>query len=60
MKEKKSKQGKVHAELGSFEVSVTEFGEIGGTLNIDKLNNFLDENVEDKKLTKDQISSTDK
>lgn len=58
MKVKKAKQGKVHPELGGLEVSVTKFGEIGGNLDIDKLNRFLDENVEDKKLTKDQIQST--
>ena len=56
-KAKKSKQGKVHPELGGLEVAVTEFGEIGGTLDIDKLNRFLDKNVEDKKLTEEQIKS---
>ena len=59
-REKKSKQSKVHPELGGFEVAVTEFGEIGGTLDIDKLNRFLDKNVEDKKLTKDQLGSAAK
>ena len=54
-KVKKSKQGKVHPELGGLEVAVTEFGEIGGTLDIDKLNRFLDKNVEDKKLTEEQL-----
>ena len=57
-KTKKNKEGKVHPELGGFEVAVTEFGEIGGTLNIDKLNRFLDKNVEDKKLSEDQIKTT--
>ena len=57
-KEKKSKQGKVHPELGGLEVAVTEFGEIGGTLDIDKLNKFLNKNVEDKKLSKDQIEDS--
>ena len=60
MKGKKSKESKVHPDLGNLEVSVTEFGEIGGSLDIDKLNKFLDKNVEDKKLTEEQIKSTDK
>jgi len=60
MKEKKSKQGKVHPELGTFEVSVTEFGEIGGSLDIDKLNKFLNDNVEDKKLSETQKKSSKK
>ena len=54
-KTKKSKQGKVHPELGGLDVAVTEFGEIGGTLDIDKLNSFLNRNVEDKKLSEEQI-----
>jgi hypothetical protein len=54
-KTKKSKQGKVHPELGDLEVAVTEFGEIGGSLDIDKLNRFLNRNVEDKKLSDKQI-----
>ena len=57
-KTKKSTRGKVHPELGGLEVAVTEFGEIGGTLDIDKLNRFLDKNVEDKKLTEEQLSSS--
>ena len=60
MKEKKSKLGKVHPELGGLDVSVTKFGEIGGNLDIDKLNRFLDQKVDDKKLTKEQINSTSK
>ena len=59
-REKKDKQGKVHPDLGGLEVAVTEFGEIGGTLDIDKLNKFLNKNVEDKKLSEEQIKSTGK
>lgn len=60
MSEKKLKQGKVHPELGGLDVSVTKFGEIGGNLDIDKLNRFLDDNVQDKKLTKEQIKPISK
>ena len=41
---------KVHDELKGFDIKINEFGEISSNLNIDKLNKFLDDNVEDKKL----------
>lgn len=46
------KQGKprVHQELKGFEVSIDTFGELKSNLPIEKLNEFLNENVEDKKL----------
>ena len=40
----------VHDKLKGFDIKVNEFGEIVTNYNIDKLNEFLDENVEDKKL----------
>jgi len=52
-KESKSKkQGKprVHNELKGFEVSIDTFGELKSNLPIEKLNSFLNENVDDKKL----------
>ena len=53
MPKKKPKEGKpeVHSELQGFEININEFGEIVSNFNIDKINDFLDENVEDKKLT---------
>jgi len=51
------KKAKAHPDLGKFDISVTKFGEIEGSLNIDKINKFLDKNVEDKKLSKDQIDT---
>lgn len=45
---------KAHPELGKFDVSVTAFGEIEGSMSIDKINKFLDKNVKDKKLNTDQ------
>lgn len=53
-KESKSKkQGKprVHQELKGFEVSIDSFGELKSNLPIEKLNKFLNENVDDKKLS---------
>lgn len=44
------KSPKVHEDLKGFEVRINEFGEISSSMEIDKLNKFLDENVEDKKL----------
>jgi len=51
-------KAKAHPELGTFDVSVTEFGEIEGSMSIDKINKFLDKNVKDKKLSDEQIDSS--
>ena len=40
----------MHPDLGKLDVTVTEFGEIADSMDIDKINKFLDKNVEDKKL----------
>lgn len=44
------KKPKVHKELDGFEMSIDSFGEIHSSLKIEKLNEFLDKNVDDKKL----------
>ncbi len=46
------KQGKprVHKELSGFEVTIDQFGELKSNMPIEKLNDFLNENVDDKKL----------
>ncbi len=51
-KDKKSKdqKPKVHKDLEGFEVQINEFGEIVSNFKVEKINEFLDENVEDKKL----------
>jgi hypothetical protein len=50
--DKPKKQGKprVHKALSGFEVSIDQFGELKSNLPIEKLNDFLNENVDDKKL----------
>jgi hypothetical protein len=50
------KQGKprVHKELSGFEVSIDQFGELKSNMPIEKLNEFLNENVDDKKLAERQ------
>ncbi len=49
-KTKKQIKPRVHQELKGFEVSIDSFGELKSNLPIEKLNSFLNENVDDKKL----------
>jgi hypothetical protein len=41
---------RVHEELRGFEVSIDTFGELKSNMPIEKINEFLNENVDDKKL----------
>ncbi len=52
MPKKKPKSGKpeVHKDLEGFDIKINAFGEIESNFDVNKLNDFLDENVEDKKL----------
>lgn len=52
MPKKMKKKGKpiVHEDLEGFDIKVNEFGQIQGNFKIDELNEFLNKNVEDKKL----------
>ncbi len=52
MPKKKPKEGKpqVHDDLQGFEMRINEFGQIITNTPIEKLNQFLNKNVEDKKL----------
>jgi hypothetical protein len=49
-KKKEPKKPKVNKELEGFDITVNNFGEIQTPYNLDKLNDFLNKNVEDKKL----------
>ena len=50
-KKKNHKQSpKVHDELSGFNIHINEFGEIISNFGVDKLNRFLDDNLDDKKL----------
>ena len=53
MPKKMKKKGKpiVHEELKGFNIKINEFGEMETTVPIDKLNTFLNDKVEDKKLS---------
>ena len=48
--DKNKKNPKVNPELEGFDVRIDSFGEIKSNLNIDKINEFLNKNVDDKKL----------
>ncbi len=50
MKPKKTEKPKVHKELDGFNISIDSFGEIKSNIQIDKLNQFLNQKVDDKKL----------
>lgn len=49
-KKKDTPKPKVNKDLEGFDISIDSFGEIKSTLNIDEINNFLNKNVDDKKL----------
>ena len=49
-KKKEEKDPTVHDELKGFNININEFGQIVTNYEVEKLNDFLDENVEDKKL----------
>lgn len=52
MKKKKAKinEAQVNPELKGLNITVNEFGEIISNVSVEKLNDFLDRNVVDKKL----------
>lgn len=52
MPKKLNKKGKpvVHEELAGFNIKINEFGEMETTVPVERLNAFLNEKVEDKKL----------
>jgi hypothetical protein len=59
MSKKQNKNPKVNPELEGFNVKIDKFGEIKSSFDIDKLNAFLNENVEDKKLKdRDDLNSS--
>ena len=46
----KKEKARVHKDLDGLELKVDSFGEISSSMPIEKLNKFLNQNVEDKKL----------
>ena len=52
-KEKKSKTApKVHKELKGLDLKINSLGKVESTVDVEKINEFLDKNVVDKKLKK--------
>jgi hypothetical protein len=49
-KKKIEEEPRVHEELKGFKMEINSFGEISSSFSIDKINEFLNKNVEDKKL----------
>lgn len=43
-------KARVHRELEGLDVSIDSFGELRSNMNIEKINEFLNKNVDDKKL----------
>ncbi len=48
---KNKQRPKVHKELEGFDIRINPFGEIVSNIGIDKINAFLNDNIDDKKLT---------
>ncbi|MEQ8925931.1 MAG: hypothetical protein RLO81_08970 [Fulvivirga sp.] len=48
--EKRKEKPTVNKDLEGFNVEIDSFGELKTSYNIDKINEFLNKNVEDKKL----------
>ncbi len=44
----------VHEELDGFDIKINAFGELESNLHMDKLNEFLNDKVDDKKLSSDE------
>jgi hypothetical protein len=51
---------RVHKDLQGFDISINSFGEITSSIDIDKINEFLNRHVDDKKLRgRDEGKDTD-
>ncbi|RDC65881.1 hypothetical protein [Adhaeribacter pallidiroseus] len=53
------KKARVHKDLEGFEIKVNPLGEISSNYDIDRINDFLDKNVRDKKLVHTQGKDED-
>ncbi|MDH5396683.1 MAG: hypothetical protein OEX02_00945 [Cyclobacteriaceae bacterium] len=49
-KNKKDKKPHVHPDLEGFNIEIDSFGELKSNINIEKINEFLNKTVTDKKL----------
>jgi hypothetical protein len=53
-KKKKEELAETHPDLKGLNIRVNEFGEITTNISLEKINDFLDKNVVDKKLNEDE------
>lgn len=53
-KNKKSNKAKVHDELHGFDIKINPFGELQSNFNVDKINEFLNDNIVDPKITDEE------
>ncbi|HLF65005.1 MAG TPA: hypothetical protein VI603_14670 [Saprospiraceae bacterium] len=56
---KRKKKPPIHEELEGFDINVNSLGELESTLDIDKINEFLNKNLEDKKLPDEDVFEED-
>ncbi len=56
---KKKDKPKVHEDLKGLNMTINSFGELSSSMDIDKINQFLNAKLEDRKLTTKE-ESTDK
>ena len=55
-KDKEDDKKERSEKLEGFSIEINEFGEIITNTPVDKLNKFLDENLDDKKLKSSQLT----
>lgn len=53
-KKKEDKPIKANKELGGFDIKINEFGELITSYSIDNINQFLNENLHDKKFDSEE------
>ena len=58
-KKKKDEQPREHEEFNRFKMEINTFGEISSSLPIEAINDFLNKNVEDKKLKEREDQTQD-
>tara|TARA_B100000989_G_scaffold287400_1_gene257000 strand:+ start:47 stop:235 length:189 start_codon:yes stop_codon:yes gene_type:complete len=49
-RKKENEKPRVHKDLDGFEMEIDSFGELKSNIDIEKINKFLNKEVEDKKL----------
>lgn len=50
-KKKQKSLPEVHDDLSGFDIKINQLGQLQAGYDIDNINGFLNENVEDRKLT---------